>query len=46
MPSTAFVAPNDFLERNLEAPEDVGRAGLHLVYENGEGMRIYEVPVQ
>jgi hypothetical protein len=39
-----FVAPSDFLERNLERPEDVGRAGLRLVYENDEGMRIYEVP--
>jgi hypothetical protein len=41
-----FVSPSDFMERNLERPEDVGQTGLRLVYENGEGMRIYEVPLQ
>jgi hypothetical protein len=39
-----FVAPSDFTDKSLERPEDVGRTGLRLVYENHEGMRIYEVP--
>lgn len=39
-----FVAPSDFTDKSLERPEDVGRTGLRLLYENHEGMRIYEVP--
>ena len=40
-----FVTPGDYAQRDIERPEDVaGRGGLRLLFENAEGMRVYELP--
>ena len=40
-----FVAPGDFRVYGIRAPEDLdGRGGLHLVFSNPQGWRIYGLP--
>jgi hypothetical protein len=39
-----FIAPGQFRSEGIVDPEDLDRLdGLRLVYENGKGMRLYEV---
>ena len=39
-----FIAPGQFRSEGVVDPEDLDRLdGLRLVYENGKGMRVYEV---
>lgn len=39
-----FLAPGEFREHGIEEPEDLERrGGVHLVYANAKGMRLYEL---
>jgi hypothetical protein len=39
-----FIAPGQFRAEGIVDPQDLDRVdGLRLVYENGKGMRVYEV---